>query len=490
MKRKIWLLYFLSLAALQFVLLLPSFTEVSLSDQPVGVYNVSDIALTPGSDAAKLNIAWHAAKAHQDKEGAIKDEDILVKVAKKQHDQTGGKNFPKNTSEFKGKIVGSLTDENGTSVYSYEAAVTGLEENTPYLYVLGDGKGGWSEIYEYVVRNPNKYGFIYLADSQVGSSVPMGATPEKAAEAVANDTKGWANTVKTIDKYFPDAAFILSGGDQVEIGGEEIQWTGFFSPPELTSMPVAPTIASHDEYPNGRERAIKDTLPNFGYHFNLPNESKVSGVSNAGGDYYFTYGNVLYMVLNMDPTLASYPMSQPGQNCDPDASVDCSDHQAFMSEAIASNPHARWKIVMWHYSIYSAGMHASDCSILALRKAMVPVIDSLDIDVVFMGHDHCFARSYQMLGDKPRKEQTIGEDGAIVNPTGTLYFTANSSSGSKYYNIHNNVGTFEYLIVYSQDYKPTFSYLEVDNNRLSISTYIAETMKMIDTYVMVKRTEK
>jgi len=485
MKRKIKIFYLLSLATPFIAFLMPFFTQASQNNQSSGSYDVSDIALTPGSDASKLNIAWHVLKI-QKEHGNIANNNILVKVAKKQDIQSEGAALLQKASEFKGKIAGSLTDENGKPVYSCKATVTGLEKNMAYIYILGDGEGGWSEMHEYRVVDTDKYGFIYLADSQIGASAPMGTSGQNASGAVANDGKAWANTLKTINKNFPDAAFILSGGDQVELGGEESQWTVFFSSPELASIPVAPTIASHDEYTNGRGGAIKDTLPNLGLHFNLPNESKVSGISNAGGDYYFLYGDVLYMVLNMDPAIAGFPMSQRGQSCDPDASVDCSDHKAFMEKAISVNPQARWKIVMFHYSIYSAGMHASVCSILALRNAMVPIMDSLDIDVVFMGHDHCFARSYQMLGGKPQKDQIIDKDRATINPTGTLYFTATSSSGSKYYNIHNNVGTFNYLAVYRQDYKPLFSYVEVDQNRLSISTYIAETMEKIDSYIIVK----
>ena len=53
------------------------------------------------------------------------------------------------------------------------------------------------------------------------------------------------------------------------------------------------------------------------------------------------------------------------------------DHKTFMKEAIGASPDAKWKVVMWHYSIYSAGMHATDDAIRAVRHYMVPVLDDL-----------------------------------------------------------------------------------------------------------------
>ena len=74
-------------------------------------------------------------------------------------------------------------------------------------------------------------------------------------------------------------------------------------------------------------------------------------------------------------------------------------------------------------------------SIIKLREDLVPTLDELDIDAVLSGHDHSYVRTYQMKNLQPLEESNGREDGSVINPDGTLYLTANSSSGSKYYNL-------------------------------------------------------
>ena len=50
-------------------------------------------------------------------------------------------------------------------------------------------------------------------------------------------------------------------------------------------MPVATTIGNHDS-PSG----------NYSYHFNTPNQSGL-GQTTAGSDYYYRYGNTLFIIL-------------------------------------------------------------------------------------------------------------------------------------------------------------------------------------------------
>ncbi len=44
----------------------------------------------------------------------------------------------------------------------------------------------------------------------------------------------------------------------------------------------------------------------YGFHYNQPNISTVNGVSYGNdGDYWFTYGNTLFMVLNSNTESAA-----------------------------------------------------------------------------------------------------------------------------------------------------------------------------------------
>ena len=99
-----------------------------------------------------------------------------------------------------------------------------------------------------------------------------------------------------------------------------------------------------------------------------------------------------------------------------------------------------WKVVVFHHSIYSVASHSLESGILTRREELVPVFKDLDIDVVLMGHDHVYCRTYMMDGLDPMTDASIYNDAdysSITNPTGILYVTLNSASGSKFYTIKN-----------------------------------------------------
>lgn len=126
----------------------------------------------------------------------------------------------------------------------------------------------------------------------------------------------------------------------------------------LQSLPVATVIGNHD---SGSDV--------YNEHLNIPNKSAEYGTTSAGGDYWFVYNNVLFMVLNSNDQSAA-------------------EHETFMKAAIEANPNVSWKIVSFHHSIYTVASHAENSDILSRRQALVPIFEELDIDVVLMGHDH------------------------------------------------------------------------------------------------------
>ena len=73
----------------------------------------------------------------------------------------------------------------------------------------------------------------------------------------------------------------------------------------------------------------------------------------------------------------------------------------------------------------------------------------------------------------------------MTNPAGTVYFSTNSSTGSKFYEL---IPTQQnYIAARSQTWKPSYSVLRVEGNTFSIDTYDAETGKCLDAnYTIVK----
>lgn len=149
---------------------------------------------------------------------------------------------------------------------------------------------------------------------------------------------------------------------------------------------------------------------------------------------------------------------------------------------------------MFHQDIYGSGYDHSDSDGMILRTQLTPIIDSYDIDAVLQGHDHTYSRTYQIsangiqtaydssnykaneetyLSDNAKCYTYSGEGTRIVNPEGTVYFEANSSTGSKYYQM---IGTQQnYIAARSQSWRPTYSVISISENELTVKTYDAAT---------------
>ncbi|MBN2717390.1 MAG: metallophosphoesterase [Deltaproteobacteria bacterium] len=390
------------------------------------LYTVQDIAMTPGRDETELRFNWYA---NAETAGMLQ---MALKA------DMSGDVFPEAAATTLGADVSPAV----TGYYSNKVTVGSLAPNTGYVYRIGDGNGTWTDTFE-VSTHSGSFSFLAVGDPQIG------------AGNTSSDTVGWQDTLAKAIAMFPETAFIASAGDQVNTRNNEDQFNGFFSPQELRSIPVAPALGNHD---NG--------APNTVYHFNIPNVSSAYGVTEPGlGDYYFTYGDALFVVLNSN--------NRSGAS-----------HEAFIDEVMAAYPNITWKIAMFHHDIYGSAYHALESSIRDFRAALFPIFDEYDFDVVITGHDHSYSRSHVLYGDVAQLNQDTNEDGAIVDPNGTVYFTLNSATGSKYYSL--NATQAEYCAVRSQAYVPTFSYITIDGDTLTFDTYQTDTMTTIDTFSIVK----
>ena len=143
---------------------------------------------------------------------------------------------------------------------------------------------------------------IYVADPQIGASkgqtssedeVMADAKDGSSTLAARNDSYNWDVILQDAAEQHSDLSFMISAGDQVNYSNYEYEYAGFLNPSVLSSLPVATTIGNHDS-----------GARNYTWHFNNPNSIDVTqdsegaltaGHTNAGSDYYFTYGDVLYI---------------------------------------------------------------------------------------------------------------------------------------------------------------------------------------------------
>lgn len=366
--------------------------------------------LTIGEDETKMNLTWYA---NTNTSGTVQ----LAKAGAMINGE-----FP---SQFT-TVEATNNQANDKGFYYNRATLANLEENTKYVYRVVNGDQV-SKIYDFTTKDfDGSYNFIFAGDPQIGAS-----------GSASKDTEGWDKTLSdSINKFNPN--FILSAGDQVNTASDENQYSGYLDHEELTSVPQATTIGNHDSSSNA-----------YTQHFNLPNET-AKGETAAGTDYWYVYNNTLFMNINTNNTSTA-------------------EHKAFMKEAIKENQDVRWKVVVFHHSVYSVASHSVESSILKRREELTPVFDDLGIDVVLMGHDHVYVRSNMMKGMKVSQETK--DLTSVTDPEGILYLTANSASGSKYYDIKTNIST-DFVAKMDQSKQRSISNIEVSENSFKVTTYL------------------
>lgn len=381
--------------------------------------NYENVSLTPGATESQLNFAYYSKT----------EETPKVKIATKA-DMSDAK-------EVEGKQTQAVAIE-GVQYYSNKASVNDLKENTTYYYqVFQNGK--YQDAQKYSTKSFKNYSFLYVGDPQIGASSGQTSTEGDAMKdnnyAARNDSYNWNNVLNNAVKQNPNLSFVASAGDQVNNNNNEKQYAGYLGADALRSLPVATTIGNHD---SGSAQ--------YEMHYNNPNTFDTSGYRNtakytegktaAGTDYYYTYGNTLFIVLDTN-------------------NYNCATHENVMRKAIKENPNAKWKVVMFHQDIYGSGYDHSDSDGMVLRTQLTPLMDKYDIDVVLQGHDHTYSRTYQLQSDGQahdkfaKTENTANyakenncyeivdttKGGTVVNPKGTVYLEANSATGSKFYNL-------------------------------------------------------
>ena len=282
--------------------------------------NYENVSLTPGATESQLNFAYYSRT----------EETPKVKIATKA-DMSDAK-------EVEGKQTQAVAIE-GVQYYSNKASVNDLKENTTYYYqVFQNGK--YQDVQKYSTKSFKNYSFLYVGDPQIGASSGQTSTEGDAMKdnnyAARNDSYNWNNVLNNAVKQNPNLSFVASAGDQVNNNNNEKQYAGYLGADALRSLPVATTIGNHD---SGSAQ--------YEMHYNNPNAFDTGGYRNtakytegktaAGTDYYYTYGNTLFIVLDTN-------------------NYNCATHENVMRKAIKENPNVKWKVVMFHRTFMDQDM--------------------------------------------------------------------------------------------------------------------------------------
>lgn len=246
--------------------------------------------------------------------------------------------------------------------------------------------------------NSDSFEFLTIADIQ-GMIQSMYDESHEAVSALLKDER-----VNTFD-------FILNAGDMCDNGKNFGQWgMALNTYQDLTiNTSVFFTSGNHENNTGAMAR-----------YFNYT-EMKDGAAQPISGEYYsFDYANAHFVVLNTN-----------------DATSDGlgAEQLAWLKNDLA-NTNAKWKFVLMHKSLYSAGSHAFDGEVIAMRTQLTKLFAENGVNVVFGGHDHSYTETYLVDKDGKVVDKTDGK-GVRYTGDGVMYITL-GTLGTKFYNYREN----------------------------------------------------
>ena len=337
--------------------------------------------------ATQQNISWMASPV------AAADKAIVKYAEKSAYEADGEAAF----TEFEGVSYLDVAAASGKIETNYAvrfntADITGLDNGTEYVFIVGDGSN-WSDVRTFTtdIKGKNTNFFIFGDTQDADTSNVSAITAQLAASGVKYD-------------------FGLQTGDAVDNAGSYLYWDGIgkvFSNGLLGETDIIHVLGNH-EY-TGDNKAI-----NAAHYFNLPGTTDEAPLA-----YSFEYGNVYVAVLTY---LSASTVEEAAQ--------------WLIDDAAQSN--ANWKILTLHQPIYFT--NAGGGTTREMMDKLAAAVDEIGIDFVFSGHDHSYARTYPLKN-------------GVQDENGTVHFICAATSTDKSYAItsypqYHEIATDEYDSVY------------------------------------------
>lgn len=382
--------------------------------------------LCVGADETQLNITWHA-----DENSAYPE----VKLSKNA-DMSGA-------VIFNGETVSAENDYQLVC----RVTMTGIEENTTYFYQY-HGEDGWSKAIKYESKAFDSYKMLVVGDIQIGGQTTDDSEEQSRVGYV------WQSVLDEALTKNPDISFLLSPGDNTSTGKNADEWQTLMMPTYVPSLPMALAIGNHDK---------KGFT--YNYYTNMPNEYFGKHFEGLDRDFWFRYGDVLYLVF--DATSGS-----------------AIDHRAMAAEAVAANPDAKWRVATMHQALYGAGYSMLDPeTTIMLNAVFQPIFDMYDVDLVLTGHSHLQGRSKFIDNGLIVGAAKSGE--TYTNPKGRVYLNSNAfcdQGGAQ--------DTLFSAYTFKEGDVTTYTTLEFEGDSMAIKTFRGDNSALLDSLTIVKTKER
>ncbi|MBQ8027432.1 MAG: metallophosphoesterase family protein [Clostridia bacterium] len=393
-----------------------------INDNTLPMFNV-------GADETQVSLCWHS-----DKDSAKAE----VKLAKSE-DMADAKLFT-------GVTTAAETDDQVVC----RVTVTGLEANTTYYYQWNTGNG-WSEAKKYETKSFGDHKALVVGDIQIAED--WRTEQDISQEAIG---RNWNNVLATALEQNPDISYLVSPGDNTSTGETAKEWQTLLMPEALRSLPMALAIGNHDK---------KGMM--YNYYTNMPNEYYGNFFAGLDRDFWFRYGDVLYLFY--DSTSGNAP-----------------DHMAMTKEAVKLNPDAKWRIGVVHHGIYGAGDCIGDAETeILLSTIFTPIFESYDLDLVITGHTHSQGRSHFM---ENRKVVGTAESGkTYTDPEGIVYLNSNSVCERP---INESYEAEHLAYSFLDNDTTTYTTLDFKGNTLTLETRRGDNGELLDSLTIERTTDE
>ncbi len=379
--------------------------------------------LCVGANETELNICWHA-----DKTAAIPKVQLSRNA-----DMTDAVVF-----------TGEATPAENEEQLVCRVTLTGIEENTVYYYQWYTDNG-WSEAYKYESKGFTSFKMLVMGDIQIGGQ-SYDNTEEQSRVGYV-----WQSVLNEALTKNPDISFLLSPGDNTSTGEGADEWQTLLMPPHVRNLPLALAIGNHDK---------KGMM--YEYYTHMPNEFFGKYFEGLDRDFWFRYGDVLFLVFDA-------------------CSGSAADHKAMADEAIALNSDAKWRIGVMHQGLYAPGiaMLEPETNIL-LNAVFQPIFEMYDLDIVFTGHTHMQGRS-NFISDG----LVVGEAesvGTYQDPCGIVYVNVNAccDQGDAGYLFPYTAYAFENADV------TTYTTVEFTESTMVLQTFRGDNSELLDSITIEK----
>jgi hypothetical protein len=349
--------------------------------------------------------------------------------------------------------------------------VAGLSPDTEYFYSVGTTAGPLAG------GDP---------DHRFRTSPPVGSDEPVRVWLLGDSGELTSGQINVRDAYMDAPGYddtdlwIMLGDNAYGSGTDEQYQTAVFLryADVLRRFPLWTTRGNHDDLRSGAANDYYD-------FFELPISGEVGGVPSGTEAYYsFDYANLHFVCLDSDGSDrgADGPM------------VD------WLRQDLAMNTQD-WTIAFWHHPPYTKGSHDSDTesNCVQMRQNVLPVADSLGVDLVLTGHSHSYERSFllnghydvsstltpEMVLDDGDGRDGPGGDGAYEKATlgsamgeGAVYIVAGSSS-------KHSGGPLDHPAMFTSQDRLGSVVLESAGSRLDVS-FLDDNGIVRDDFAMLK----